>query len=772
MNPNLFGLQAPVVVSLGTALGYFILIMLVIQRRGWEEWPTRVLLLYLTLSVLMSIGLSLTLWQGLRSEVPQAGTRLAADLLTALSPLLVVLTLMFLERPGAKWVALIGVIWVVLVLAVDFNLLGLQRTVLGSTAELAVDPMRPLRISGWLGFSAGALLLVMVDFAQTRRPLHRNRILFWMLGLLFLLSGELLMWLEKSAFLFDVNQIGAVLRFSGAIVLTVAMVSYHLPVLRTVTRRLLAVVLTAVFIGGLIFAGMLVVLTIVRDHVTLGELVAAITASVLLAAFMQPLRLLINSLVDRFVYSGRYNPARALRDYGDAINNIVDLSTLSTVAVGIIAEALDVRRGALMLVNRREDSETAIDVVLLEGMGLLPIQTAEFTLGSSILVFLKQGLKPLTQYEIDILPEYRAAPSSERSWLHSLDMEVYVPILDKEVLVGIFTFGRKESGEPYSAQDLDVLMTVANQTTVVLQNARLVSDLRTANRSITQLNQDLTESNQRLEKLDKAKTDFIEIASHELRTPLTQVRGYSDILADMMQQGGFVAAHMNQISQGITRASVRLEQIISAMLDVSRIDAQALDIRTAPISVVAAVKMAVDNYKDAIRERKMNVQIVDLDALPVVQGDLQRLCQAFSNLVGNAIKFTPDGGLITISGRLLEDNSNSPPQQFVEVLFTDAGIGIDPADQKLIFEKFYRVGAVELHSTGTTKFKGAGPGLGLPIAKGVIQAHGGTLWVESPGHDEARLPGSIFHVLLPVANSPATVSLIEPARLQAEPDAA
>jgi signal transduction histidine kinase len=748
-----FGLQAPVVVSLGTAVGYFILIMLVIQRRGWAEWPTRTLLLYLSLSVLLSVGLSFTLWLGLRQDVPHVGERLAADLLTASAPLVVVLTLMFLERPGAKWVALIGLFWLIFVLAVDMNLFGLQQIILGTSALQTADPLRPLRAAGWAGFSAGTLLLVLVDFIQMRRPLHRNRILFWMLGLLFLLTGELFMWFDKRAFLIDVNQIGAVLRFVGVIVLTVAMVSYHLPVLRTLTRQLLAGVLTTLFVGGLIFAGMLVVLSIAQQEVSLGAIVAAIVAAVLLAAFMHPLRLLITRLVDRLVYSGRYNPARALRDYGDAINNIVDLSTLSTVAVGIIAEALDVRRGSLMLISHREN-ETVADVAIMEGMGDLPIQMAEFTDASPILQVLQLGAKPLTQYEVDIFPEYRVAPIAERVWLHSLEMEVYVPIRDKESLVGIFAFGRKESGEPYSAQDLDVLMTVANQTTVVLQNARLVSDLRTANRSIMQLNEELTESNRRLEKLDKAKTDFIEIASHELRTPLTQVRGYSDILADMVQQGGFVAAHMNQISQGITRASVRLEQIISAMLDVSRIDAQTLDIRTAAITVAAAVRMATDNYRDAIRERKLSVQIADLEGLPSVQGDLQRLCQAFSNLIGNAIKFTPDGGAITISGRTLEDNANDHPQTFVEVLFADTGIGLDASDQKLIFEKFYRVGTVELHSTGSTKFKGAGPGLGLPIAKGVIQAHGGKIWVESPGHDEARMPGSTFHVLLPVALPP------------------
>jgi signal transduction histidine kinase len=174
--------------------------------------------------------------------------------------------------------------------------------------------------------------------------------------------------------------------------------------------------------------------------------------------------------------------------------------------------------------------------------------------------------------------------------------------------------------------------------------------------------------------------------------------------------------------------------------------------------------MAVDSYKDAIRERKMSVQMVDLDTLPPVQGDLQRLCQAFGNLFGNAIKFTPDGGSVVISGRTLEDDSDGHLQQFVEVMFADTGIGIDVADQGLIFEKFYRVGAVELHSTGTTKFKGAGPGLGLPIAKGVIQAHGGKIWVESPGHDEAHMPGSTFHVVLPVARPSSSGAITGPLR--------
>jgi signal transduction histidine kinase len=123
-------------------------------------------------------------------------------------------------------------------------------------------------------------------------------------------------------------------------------------------------------------------------------------------------------------------------------------------------------------------------------------------------------------------------------------------------------------------------------------------------------------------------------------------------------------------------------------------------------------------------------------------GDPERLYQAFRNILNNAIKFTPDGGNITVDGRTLPG--------FQEVTVADTGIGISAKDQEAIFEKFGQLGNVSLHSSGKTKFKGGGPGLGLPIAKGIVEAHGGTIWVESAGHDEKDCPGSTFHVLLPI----------------------
>jgi signal transduction histidine kinase len=110
-------------------------------------------------------------------------------------------------------------------------------------------------------------------------------------------------------------------------------------------------------------------------------------------------------------------------------------------------------------------------------------------------------------------------------------------------------------------------------------------------------------------------------------------------------------------------------------------------------------------------------------------------------VINNAIKFTPDGGSITIDGRSLPG--------FIEVIVTDNGIGISPENQTVIFEKFGQLGRVDLHSSGKTKFKGGGPGLGLPIARGILETHGGSIWVESEGFDEKKCPGSTFHILIP-----------------------
>ena len=259
---------------------------------------------------------------------------------------------------------------------------------------------------------------------------------------------------------------------------------------------------------------------------------------------------------------------------------------------------------------------------------------------------------------------------------------------------------------------------------------------------------ELERAQRELERLDKSKSDFISVAAHELKTPLTLVEGYAAMLRDTLTSADKgVALQAQPFLEGIFRGSKRIRAIVDDLVDVSLLDNDMLKLSFQPLWLGQIFRSLADELAPVLAERRLTLKIHHFPGSDrVLFGDVERLQQVFRNLLTNAIKYTPDGGKITVDGRLLEG--------FVEVLVMDTGIGIDPADQRIIFDKFGRLGNPLTHSSGKTRFKGGGPGLGLAIAKGIVEAHGGSIWVESPGYDEEKCPGSTFHVLLPLREAP------------------
>jgi signal transduction histidine kinase len=270
----------------------------------------------------------------------------------------------------------------------------------------------------------------------------------------------------------------------------------------------------------------------------------------------------------------------------------------------------------------------------------------------------------------------------------------------------------------------------------------LASTFDTMTARLQERTRELEHTNEILRNIDKTKTNFIQISAHELRTPLTLIMGYSQ----MLEQDTKDNPELLSLAQGILDGSERMTSIVESMLDVSRIDSKALSLRKTGLRFDQLIRKVCKGFDKAFKERRLTVDMEGLHDLPVVPGDQDLLSKVFYHLVMNAVKFTPDGGSITISGKYL--NGDTPPS--VEIAVRDTGIGIDPAMHQLIFEKFGQAGDVLLHSSGKTKFKGGGPGLGLAIARGIVEAHGGRIWVKSTGYDEQLTPGSTFYVSLPV----------------------
>jgi signal transduction histidine kinase len=252
-------------------------------------------------------------------------------------------------------------------------------------------------------------------------------------------------------------------------------------------------------------------------------------------------------------------------------------------------------------------------------------------------------------------------------------------------------------------------------------------------------------TNKVLHHLDRNKMEFIQVAAHELRTPLTVLKGYVNVLNSFPEIK--TNAALVEVMDGIIKGADRMHEVVNTMLDVTRIDSETLKIRPVPVPLKRIFNQLTSDFTKAAAERNIEIIIEQNEDTPGINADPTLIQKALYHLIINAIKYTPDGGKVILRSRpvMLENNT-----QGVEFSVTDTGIGLDAEHHELVFEKFYQVGDVAIHSSGKTSFKGGGPGLGLAIVRGVARAHGGRAWVESSGHNEVNFPGSTFYLQLPI----------------------
>ncbi len=278
---------------------------------------------------------------------------------------------------------------------------------------------------------------------------------------------------------------------------------------------------------------------------------------------------------------------------------------------------------------------------------------------------------------------------------------------------------------------------------------RREANLIRLNKELYEARMQLEKNNRNLERLDKAKSDFISIASHELRTPLTVIRGYTEMLLEDPQ----LDADIRLAIKGIHEGTIRLHEVMDSMFDIAQIDARSLKPHLQSVELGSLIREVCAQQAEAIHERKQSL-VVDIPSLPHVRADANLLRKLFHHLIRNAIKFTPNDGSISITGNNISAIIDLP-NGGVEIIISDTGIGVDPHHHEIIFSKFFQPGELGKHSTSGTRFKGGGAGLGLALSKGIIESHGGRIYVESPGYDEINLPGSQFHVILPLSKPEA-----------------
>jgi two-component system, OmpR family, phosphate regulon sensor histidine kinase PhoR len=230
-----------------------------------------------------------------------------------------------------------------------------------------------------------------------------------------------------------------------------------------------------------------------------------------------------------------------------------------------------------------------------------------------------------------------------------------------------------------------------------------------------------------LRKLERVRRDFVANVSHEFRTPLTAIQGFAEtLLAGAMDD----PQHRGRFLEIIVEHSRRLARLTEDLLELSKMDADRLELEIRRVSVSQLIESCVETTRHRAQEKELALEVKSPDKLPDLAGDRRRLAEVLQNLLDNAVQYTLSRGKITVDAKVRESE--------VVLSVSDTGIGIPKADQSRIFERFYRVDAARSREAG-------GTGLGLSIAKHIVEAHGGRIWVDSELGQ-----GSHFHFSVPL----------------------
>ena len=320
--------------------------------------------------------------------------------------------------------------------------------------------------------------------------------------------------------------------------------------------------------------------------------------------------------------------------------------------------------------------------------------------------------------------------------LDELSMEAVIPLVTSQRHIGILCVGEKLSGDVYGKDDLTVLEILAPEAAVAIENSLSYEEIRrfniTLEEEVTQATEDLRHANTKLEQLDKMKDEFVSLASHELRTPLTAIRSY--LWMALSGKGGPINEKQEYYLDRAFKSANRLIKLVNDMLNISRIESGRLSLHLERIDVGLLIHDVVAEVKPKIAEGQLHLEISSLQQVPAVIADIDKIKEVLINIIGNAIKFTPPNGTISIT-------CHQDPQ-YVTLAITDTGIGLKKDDIPKLFTKFSTIPNQTMNPGNTF----LSTGLGLYLSKSIIEMHSGTLTASSEGEGK----GSTFSFNLPI----------------------
>lgn len=430
------------------------------------------------------------------------------------------------------------------------------------------------------------------------------------------------------------------------------------------------------------------------------------------------------SFANRYFFSSLYDGQKVIADLSEKLKSTLRIKNIYTFLFETINSAFHINSFGVLLCG---DDKKSYKFEYKKG---IKSNKNKFLNNKELYkIFLKENNPVVLEEAGNIKNIYK------KKWLDVMrgcGAEVIVPLVIKNKLVGLMVLGRKKSGDMYNNEDVRVLKIMGSQAAIAIENSLLYEEMKDFNKKLEQEVKistfHLRVANDKLRKLDEAKSEFISIASHQLRTPLTVIKGY----VSMILGGSFgdISGDCKESLSKVYASNERLINLVEDLLDISRMEAGSMQFNFEKNTIDSVTDSVIDELTIRAKQKKLKLLYKKPKTMLNVMVDKEKLSQVVMNLVENSIKYTSDG-YVSVE---IKNNKDT-----VEVSVSDSGMGIKREYMSTIFNKFSR-------STDSFLIDTEGTGLGLYIAKQIILAHKGNIWAESDGYQR----GSKFCFQIPI----------------------
>lgn len=609
--------------------------------------------------------------------------------------------LIFLRRPFKPW----------LLYAIPTYLLFSYLATTGAFISVAAEPfpgglgLHQRSIEGdylllaviWGGSFIGILTYYLIKelLQKSEDRVHKQKVELLLLDTVVVSSFVIVYNTNPDLWIYPIDIIGLLL---AAVILTYGILRYELVDVNVRLRNTLVNIIFAIFLAGVYSLLITLVRFVVPEQLENYIWWPAIITAIYITSISLPIRERLLRLVDITFYRTRYDYRETINNFTSRVGEILDLNKLSASIVRTIKDTFGPKSVRLFVISKNK---------FIQSKGSREVA---FNSIGPFINLLTVNERPLAIDEIN-----KSLLSYQK--INHLKPQLIIPLKAGEDLVGFLFVGERISEDFYTQEDKNLLFTLGQASAIALKNALLYKEVLDNKGEIERLLAHEREVNE-------AKNEFVNIVSHYLRTPLTTTKGYLDQLLKSSQKPGEEKEYLARVYNEQKRLSSLVEDLIS----ISSLERGKLKLYKTSVSPSSLIKRTTDGFSSLAQEKDLYLKTELVEGLDQINVDTQKLEQAISNLVDNALKFTKIGG-VTLGA--------SKKGSQLEICVSDTGIGIDQEEIPKLFQKFHR-------GTDVKTFTYEGSGLGLYITKLIVEAHGGKIKVSSQ-----LGKGSTFCIQLP-----------------------